>query len=253
MRILIKNQTTNTYPCVLHFAGQVIARQNCSLKNASKTCKVVELLLKLQKKQNLSYLDKQLTIVTTHNYKLTSLVEKTLSSLGFNNVINVGKHVQQWLNFLKPKLVLSSLSSVTTEFVMFLDARDVCVIHLDNIIEKFKQTQCKMLFGAECYNYPLTKESKDFLWHENLAKKFHKYKCGPAFLNSGQWIARTNDAKFFLMDTVKVKPLQENPHSDQGVFKVTFKKYYPDINLDFGAEIFQVANALTSGFIVVQR
>jgi len=252
MKILFKNNVTNTYPCVLHFADRHSHRQNGWSTGCKKTYKVVKLLSQKPARQY-KRLEKKLTIVIAHNYKFVTPVEKTLNSIGFNNIVTVGNNVKKWSNILKPQLVLDTLDNVTTKFVMFLDAVDVYTIHLDNLVEKFKQTRCKMLFGAERYNYPLNQHSKDFSWHENLAKKYCLYKHGPQFLNSGQWIARTNDAKFYLRDVVKVKPLQEKPNSDQGVFKVTFKKYYPDINLDFGVKIFQVASTLTSVSVVAQK
>jgi len=252
MKVLLKNNITNTYPCVLHVAGR--RWQGGFTLCGSRIYKYVQLLfIKSQEKHDYTQLEKKLTVVVAHNYNFVTPVEKTLSNIGFNNIVSVGNNVKNWSNILKPQLALDALDNVTTEFVMFLDAIDVYVMHLDNIVERFKQTQCKMLFGGEPYSWPLKPSSKDFPWHENIAKKHCLYKNGPQFLNSGQWIARTNDAKFFLRDVVKVKPLQEKSSSDQGVFKVVFKKYYPDINLDFGVKIFQVASALTSVSAIVKK
>lgn len=222
---------------MLHFPGTHMGRYY--YKTLYTT---IELLLQKSAQQDLSWLEKQLTIIIAHNYKFVPPVEKTLNSLGFGNFVNVGSYVQNWSNILKPKLVLDSIDNVTTEFVMFLDAIDVCVVHLDGIIEKFKQAQCKVLFGAVAGHYPY--QGKDQKWHNSIAQKFSQFttQIGSVVgqLNSGQWMCKAKDVRPFLEETIKIEPHSKRQNSDQHLFKVMFKKHFPIVSLDFSASIFQV-------------
>lgn len=177
-----------------------------------------------------------LTIITFNNTGHPMLLENRLLASATDYVL-LGANVENWRNPLKIDLLVEFLPSVSTPYVLVLDAIDVVITSkLSNLIERFGKFNCKMLFNSSSAIYP---------WEPTYSSE-EKRICRSIFchLNSGCFIAETDYCLQIYSEASKFSDevTTEFHYSDQIKLKAMYLKYYPDIKIDYRSDIFQVWN-----------
>ena len=224
---ILYNKKHKTYPNIVHFPG---------IK--PKTSKFWERLQKLSFYKPFELND--LTIITWNNQKEKGILEKSLDDLKIKYHV-LGTDVKKWNNTIKLKLTFDFMESIKTKFVMGLDSLDVIVLNL-NIIEKFQQLNCKMLFNGQEYCYPQHRYNKEV--YEFVQKEQKEFQLN---LNSGAWLGETKFCNSFFNECLNAKSKDKNPIekywniSDQIYVRTIAQQYMPnEIKIDSFSKIFQV-------------
>lgn len=134
------------------------------------------------------------------------------------------------------KKALEEYKNDKDRIILFTDAYDVVFLgSLDEIVKRFKQTNARILFGAEGYCWP----------KEELKSKYPEVKKGKRYLNSGLYMGYAAD----VYELLNYKPLKDTD-DDQLFFTEAYldenlrKKL--EIKLDHTSEIFQNLNGAVS-------
>ena len=228
----IKNILTRTYPAVFHMNGKILSDED-----REKMMNLIYYLIEFKKPK---YNSKELTIITYNNLpEDKGLFEKTLDKLGFDYFV-LGKNINPWKNIFKLKLILEKIEEIKTKYVLACDDRDVILFDSpDKIVSHFKGIDgCEMLFMAEVNDYPERSDTREF--EESVALKKNPFK----FLNSGVFISNTDFLKKIVREALELNDLWEKEkgkknYSDQMIYKILYKKYYPQIRLDHKCKVFQ--------------
>lgn len=224
---MIINKLYNTRPSIIHSPGRIeyspLWNQISKLKNKFKT-----------KPDNLE-------IVTCNS----GIAARSLDgySLGtFENSLNgiehhvLGKDIgKKWNNVKKIELLVEFLSILKSEFVLYADSSDAVLVgDLNETLNHFKNTPCKMIFNAEKNFWPPTmKNQKEF--EQNVAKPPFQY------LNAGVWIGETKFCEKVFKLALANNPTNM-PNSEQMRIKPVYKKLHPEIQIDDTCQIFQSVN-----------
>ena len=236
----IKNILTRTYPAVFHMNGKILSDED-----REKMMNLIYYLIEFKKPK---YNSKELAIITYNNLpEDKGLFEKTLDKLGFDYFV-LGKNINPWKNIFKLKLILEKIEEIKTKYVLACDDRDVILFDSpDKIVSHFKGIDgCEMLFMAEVNDYPERSDTREF--EESVALKKNPFK----FLNSGVFISNTDFLKKIVREALELNDLWEKEkgkknYSDQMIYKILYKKYYPQIRLDHKCKVFQsIINSKTS-------
>ena len=222
------NKLFGTKPIVIHAHGSVLENRQWPIIKA--------LALSSSPIQN-SLPDSDLTVFTCNNgHKSMGLFEQSARRLRVPYVVG-GLGVTPWINSRdKPHCVQHLLSEIDSEYVLYSDSRDAVLIGPPGYaVEKLLQNnRCQLLFGADRINWPALPEFREFeaAVSEVEGSDFR-------FLNGGGWIGRTEFCNQFFAEACETAPLKEAPHSEQGILKQLYKKYYPRVQLDHRCEVFQ--------------
>lgn len=191
--------------------------------------------------------DSNLKIITWNN-KDKGCFEKSCEDS--NVLVEVfGKEIEKWNNYLKFKYNIEAASDTSCEYIMGCDSHDVLLLGSPSLIlEKFKEKKCKLLFNCEKHFYPDLNEEVIQNW------KSYQYKLSGnnvfKYLNSGVWIGeRLFVKKFFeycsgvfvynLLDCSNYEFLKKDSIGcDQSTVHDAFMKFYPDVKLNYEADIF---------------
>jgi len=221
-------------PCVFHFAGS---------KMHTKTS--IKQLVQKRRIWETQDISKDVTVVTYSNFKNEAALELQLRVLGIDHVV-LGRSLERFQPRDKAALIVDYLPNITTPYLLSLDASDVLLQKsVGEILNRFKTFDCDALFNAEVFHYPAVTPTKDFEKKVSTKKKYR-------FLNSGAYIAKTDFCRehFGLMIGELYHELWEHGHkvgrmtnsSDQILFKMLYKRFYPQIMIDSDRKIFQVLN-----------
>jgi hypothetical protein len=224
---MLVNLLFNTRPVVVHAHGP---------HNHKPFWKPIRDRFFSSEKQTLGKIE-QLTILTWNNgHEAMGLLEKSLAHLGVPCLV-LGAGIEEWVNSIhKPVLTAESLARIDTEFVMGIDSRDAILLDnpqtiVDCFLDKFS---CHLVFSADRINWPNIREFKEF--EDSLpGAQESEFR----YLNSGAWIGRTEFCKDFFSAAVRTEVVDEEPKADQGIFKKLFKRYYPQVQLDYRCQMFQ--------------
>ena len=180
-------------------------------------------------------------LITYNSLDSKGLFEKSLDKFSLPYYV-VGKGVEKWTNLYKLEFVLKLIKELTCEFIIVGDSLDVAFIKnpylIINALEHYK---CKLLFNGEKFFWP------DFGGILTSFKVFQEKKAnGPhAFLNAGLWAGeRIFCIEFFeychnlIIDLPKVKT-HDLTQSDQCLCHASFPRFYPQVNIDTNAIVFQ--------------
>lgn len=137
-------------------------------------------------------------------------------------------------NRLKDVLFFTYLKQLDdNEIVLFTDAIDaVFVSDEEEILNKFSKFNSHLVFSAEVNCWPDNSLEKGYPGYENST--YFKY------LNSGAFIGRAGYLKK-LYQKYPIFETGDNPRfawSNQYYWNIIFKKEWPNIQLDYGGEIF---------------
>lgn len=216
----IHNKKYNTFPLIAHNPSSEVAQYPIWGK-----------LQEIKNKKNYCEMPQDLTIVTWNNLQNKGILEQQLENLNISYVC-LGKGLEWTSNRLKPKLLIEEIKNIKTTYLLALDCFDVLITdHLIDIINRFKQKNTKLLFNATCHVWPDVSE------HRAIESKICNN--GPfQFFNSGCFIGETNYINWFLNQIV-FDDLKHD-YSDQYLLRQLYHKYYPEVQIDWDCQIFQI-------------
>jgi len=244
--IKIKNKYFNSYPVVFHHNGRPSRFNHPSGKLIKK--KVFDYFSDGSgdtfrgRKERVDYpipkkssefnkISDKLTI-----FMVTNLVEKGSAARSldyFNLKYKIeGKNIVKYTPFEKYKKLIDFIPTVKTKYMMLFDTDDVFIVDgLGSLVNNFeKEMDCKMLFNAECWNYPkVDQEQTRFEEEVVLFNTPFKY------LNSGVWISNVE----FLKDKYEELLSLSSYNDDQAIFKRFYKMFYPKVKIDYKCKYFQ--------------
>lgn len=225
----IRNNVTGTTPEVVH---------------SPETGAVWEWLLRLYRRSSAPRPEPSddLTIITWNN-QVDSPLEECLRKRGSRYLVG-GKELVVWNNLQKFRICAELLATVDAEYVMGLDASDVLFLGDERaVVEKFRRYGCDLLYNGERrffpdYPLPACQESKRF--QDGVGRGEFR------FLNSGAWVGRAEFCRKFFGDCTAYRAWERfdtfgHPHlynSDQFVVGREFMRLHPQIQVDYGCEVF---------------
>lgn len=195
--------------------------------------KLVDLVLKNKNRINKP---KDLTIITFNNTNKKMLLEKNLDLLKFDYLV-FGKEFKVWENPHKIKILKEELPKIKTNFVLVLDAEDVVISNnIYNLLEKFKNENCKILYNASSCRYP--NEDKYSSQELKIEKSLFRHINSGCFLGNTDYCCSLYQEAFDFEDEVTKK----HNYSDQIKIKKFYIEKYPEIKIDSKCKIFQIWN-----------
>ena len=177
---------------------------------------------------------KDLTIVTWNSFQNKSLVERSLEHLGVPHLV-LGKDAanKPWNHFYKIETLLGAIGSISTKYILGLDAFDVMV--LDDpakVVERFERSfKCDLLYNASVYEWPKDYHTRQF--EENASRTAFRY------LNGGIFIGNTEYIKYVLDMAVKLRKEMQVELTEQPLLRILYRLLYPRVQIDSRCAIFQ--------------
>jgi hypothetical protein len=221
-----RNLIYNTTPIVLHSPGY------------SPVWDSITKIFFSTPRRNLPAL-KDVTLLTWNSHPTASLLEKSAEHLGIK-VIVLGRGIKAWNNTLKIPLTVSAIEKITTPFVMGVDAFDAIITESpDQAISKFLEMDCNILFNSTDGPFPPIKELFDF--EISVAPPVN---C--RHLNAGAWLGKRDACLSFFSYLPKfekaIAAIDGGRHLiyEQGYVRMGYKKFHPDVAIDYRSEIFQL-------------
>jgi hypothetical protein len=176
-----------------------------------------------------------LTIVTWNNRPHRSPLEIFAERSGLR-VLPLGRSIprNRWRNYRKIELVLEKLRQADTKYLMAADAFDAVFIASPAVaVAELRACGADILFGAETGCHPPCPKMREF--HSRLAPADSPFK----FLNSGQFIARTDTSIDLFEEALSMTP-RRIKRSDQDRWHSLFHRRSDRIALDYHCRAFQV-------------
>src|SRR5215510_9200895 len=219
----IRNINNNTTPIVIHGNGPLRRRLFYHLKSHL-----------LSSPPRIKTDDLDITIFTWNSNAKKGCFERSLDALGLDYFV-LGKEVVEWRNIIKIALNHEFLKGVDTTYVMAADSRDVLLLDDPRrIVERMEALPgCLMLFNAERNHYPSQCRTKTFerrVFRQTTSLELSDGAKFFQYLNAGAWVARTDFCRLLHEEALRVKPPLSR--SDQGVYKILYKRHYPKIQID---------------------
>jgi len=154
-------------------------------------------------------------------------------------IINAGLRFQRdkdlykgWRNFLKCKYLCEVLPTVTTKYVLVLDADDVAVQTFDGILDNFRKYNLPVLFGATLARFP----------DEEIDTVENRESLGPFnYLNAGTCIGETKKVLEFYLLCCKVEPEDVLLNrGEQHTVRQVFNNCQSWVGFDYRSRVFQL-------------
>jgi hypothetical protein len=203
-----------------------------------------------------------LTIVLVHNYPDMPLTEMSLRYVGIDNYVVLQPPVSRvFLNTHKLSTLVHWLDSggCLTEYVLYLDARDVFVRNDPSIaVQLLQRLQCDLLFSTEPESYFYECMPAVKAWTDDVANAMEAPR---RYLNAGVFVGR----KTFFLEVLKAARgyvagddlshrqlvaeirsgtlrdrLPRFPFgcgSDQAILRFLHPQYFPRMQLDYGSRL----------------
>lgn len=230
--------THGTFPIVLHSPSG----PNKTFHRAFK--EVHRAILKMQARPAVVLDD--LTVLTWNSAETKLLVEQCFAHMGIPYTVLRPAAGVVWENWLKIQLTYTFLQSVSTTYVMGVDASDVLMLESPNeVVRRFRllvsssMPRCRLLFGAERNDYPKGDDLKYATKREHaLASAANELPF--CHLNTGTFIGTTLAALHWFEVASDSPRSVRCPDSDQGVWRQFYLESNGAIAIDRRCEIFQV-------------
>lgn len=227
--MFIKNLITGTYPSIIHSPDE-----NDIWKS------IVD---NFNRSYCLYSINVNEVLVITWNNLENSILEECLKKRKIPHIV-LGKEILVWNNLQKFALTLEAIKKHKFKYLIGLDSHDVLFLgDLKRVLKKFKSKKCELVFNCEKKFYPYFND-KYFLENKNFQDKVSKsiYK----YLNSGCWMGKRDFCIKFFEECSKVRLWEildctdklKLYNCDQSVVHNVFKKYYPNVQLDYNCDIF---------------
>ena len=213
--MIIQNKRLNTKPLIVHAQG-----------TSHKTDKWLN-IIKSNHLIDKTTLSNDITILTFASENIDFSLVKQLDNNGID-YINAA-YSKGWKNTNKIDNILNIIDSISTPYILCLDAVDVLLSYdLSDLIDRFKSFDCDILYNASITNYP------------NICKDFEETESGFKYLNSGAFIGKIEYIKEFYQYIKSLGDFSEFSDSDQ--FKVRLARQKYNIKVDTECFIFQTLN-----------
>lgn len=223
IKVLNRNNIT---PNILHFHG----------KNKEQLSKTFNLIYENADFNNQNIDNLTIYSTWTDEEKCCLLQECNRNNVIIHNIVpNDYDNTQKWYMPNKIKFFIEQLEKCTTDYVLFLDGYDVLITHLDDIIEKFKSFNSKIVFNTSCNNYP----------NIHIDTVYNRKNMGTyRYFNAGCCIGYKDDLLKFYKETLNYITVDNPLNSEQLIMRYAYKKYSNDknqnfIKLDYNSIIFQ--------------
>jgi hypothetical protein len=170
-----------------------------------------------------------------------NLTELLIESANINNIVINTVIIKNWVGFeCKINGIIEFLKYIKNDndIVCFVDAYDILFNNnVDNIINKFFEFSCNILFSSEIYCYPYSNMKK---YEDN--EDFNSSSSIFSYLNSGCFIGyKKNIIDMLLWKNKNEIKIICKDGGDQNYFTQYFLRFYKshNIKLDFKQDIFQ--------------
>ena len=172
--------------------------------------------------------------------KPCGVFERSCHRFGMAPVV-LGRGARNWRNVAKLRLLAEALKRVRTPYVMAADSCDVLLLDSPAVVlERFKQHfACDLVYnttGSGCYP-----DLPEFIRYES-SRPMAAVAHGRHWLNAGVWIGRTEFAREYYASLAASPLIPGYEHSEQAVVKREWPKWYPRVQLDYLAIMFQWIN-----------
>lgn len=232
----IINKKTNEIVNIIHLQGKTI-------ESFPKTIEIIQNTAEINPIN-----DKKLSIVSCWTEDKKCILKQQLDRFNIkliNALPNNYNYLSNWYMPNKIKYYINCLENqIETEYVLILDGYDVLVNTFDNIINKFKKTNYRILFNATHHNYP--NEEIDILYNR---KKYLPY----GYFNAGCCIGYRKDLIKFYKESLEYINIYNPYESEQKILRHTFAKYSNDkyqkfIGIDYKQNIFSTMGKTTTEY-----
>jgi hypothetical protein len=230
--LIIYNYKYKNFPIIIHCPGK---------NNTLLWENIVKIFNKKKNKISKSFI-KDLEIITWNNKKEKGILEKSLDNVGLHYTV-LGVDVENWSNPSKIYLTIDYLKRSNSKYIIGLDSFDVFVLNnLNDILEKFLEFDCKILFNGGPVRHPPVK--RPFVHIEEEMGRNYDYK----YLNAGVWMGEKDYCLDFFKYCLCCREKDEDPNnewwnkSEQFYIKRGFEKFYDNIKIDYESKIFQITH-----------
>lgn len=213
----LHNFVYNTFPLITH--NPFMGDRNCRLWN-----KIIKIPI------NFINVHPDVTIVTWNSSKIKGMLELQLDKFKIKYIC-LGKGVKWKTNREKPKLLLENFNLIKTKYILGMDCFDVFInSNLNNLIDKFKNKNTKLLYNATGTVYP----------ESDFSRKIENEFCPHPFryFNSGLFFGYSEYIQHIL--SIINWNYYEHFYSDQHLIRKVYHRFYPDVQIDWNCEIFQI-------------
>lgn len=188
----------------------------------------------------------ELDIITFFNNNQNAMLAQQLEKNNIQYINGFDNFDKKWDNRLKIKCAIKALEKCENDIILLCDANDVLINSFDDILEKFKESEKRILFNASTNNFP------DILIDKVRDRDFFgKFR----YFNAGCCIGYKKDLIEFYENCQKF--LETNPYnpwnSEQFIVRNIFANYLENENYsvmyDYNCNIFQsFANTKTEKY-----
>jgi len=215
--MILHNFYYNTFPLITH--NPFTHLKDCNLWN-----KIIKIPIKIIN------LHPDVTIVTWNSGKKKGMLELQLDKYKIKHIC-FGKDFEWKTNREKQKLLIKNFNLIKTKYILGMDCFDVFINYdLINLICKFKNKNAKLIYNATGTVYP----------YSDFNKKIESELCPPPFcyFNSGLFFGESE----YLMHILSLIDWNDKEYfySDQHLIRKMYHRFYPDVQIDWNCEIFQI-------------
>lgn len=167
--------------------------------------------------------------------KTLGTFEKSMERVGLEYVV-LGKGVGSgWVNTMKLTTTCDFLDHCGTEYVSGIDSADAVVVaDPADIVTRFKEYGCDLLYGAEMNFWP------DELANTVKPQEERRFRKPYCYLNGGMWIGQTEYCRRFFRSVLELRGrIKSRPLSEQMAIKSHYVNCYPQVQLDDRCNLFQ--------------
>lgn len=216
----IKNNITETNPCVLHAYG------------SSHTGEEWIELIKLTNRVEAS-MPNDVTIISFFHGDKSFALKNQLEDQFIPYINASTSDITIWQDREKIRLIHNAIKKVKTTYVLVLDGIDVLLAdNIIQLIDKFKETDCKLLYNACTISHPLSYNINEIKGDESLGK-FN-------LLNTGAFIGESEFVNTFYDDVMTIYDDINMPVPESDGIRIGLKcKKYPEIKIDSQCDVFQ--------------
>lgn len=191
----ISIRSTGTSPVIIHSPGFTLTHQHKKTAHARHNPLWKYLLKHWNQapppRQPGPDISRDMTIITWNTESGKSILEQSLDKLGVPYTV-LGREQKNWSNTMKMDLSRKFLKTVTTPYVLALDAYDILVLdHPAKALKRFQQMDCDILFNASRIFYPDFSKQDTETHITDTWKRFQQQVGRPpwTFVNAGACIA----------------------------------------------------------------
>jgi len=150
-----------------------------------------------------------------------------------------------WRNYLKCKYLCETLPTVTTEYVLILDADDVAIQRFDGILDNFREYNLPVLFGATLSRFP--DMEIDVVKNRGSLGPFKN-------LNAGTCIGETRRVLEFYRRCCVVEPEEVLLNrGEQHTVRQVFNECQNWVGFDHRSRVFQLFGAISGRWTDIMR